>query len=180
MLGETALLVLLLRALGALKIQGQPSHVPPPAMTTIDEGGLAIGEIAPSFAAQDGEGNNMQLAETDGRSRLLIFLQPGCSACANAIVLINALVERDPHIALSVFGLADQDANKVYAEQSSLRVPLWTPSDTSCEKTYGIRAIPFAFVLDERRVIQAKGIVSHQLQFEQLLKFLPERVPASL
>ncbi len=174
--GETLLLLLLLRALGALKLQNGRVQDSSPSY---DIGGLKIGDIAPSFAAKDEHGHMMDLAESDEKFRILIFLKPGCSACSDAIALVNEYLERENHADVYIFGLADQDANASYAAQYFLRVPLWTPLTSSCEKMYDIRAVPFAFVLDETRAIKDKGVVSHPLQFERLLKLVPERMSSS-
>ena len=135
--GETLLLLLLLRALGALKLQNRREQDSSPSYDDI--GGLKIGDIAPSFAAKDEHGHVMDLAESDEKLRLLIFLKPGCTACSDAIALVNEYLERENHADVYLFGLADQDANTSYAAQHFLRIPLWTPLTSSCEKMYDIR-----------------------------------------
>ncbi|WP_211326414.1 TlpA family protein disulfide reductase [Thermosporothrix hazakensis] len=170
-IGETVLLILLLRALGALKLKTTPIEEPE---------GLKIGTIAPSFVFQDGSGNENALKQTDGRRRMLLFLRPGCPACVEAIRLAKAVQGRQEVPDILLFGLADAQTNKVYAREQELQIPLLTPVSPSCDELYAIRSVPFAFVVDEQRQVLAKGVASHPLLFEQLLTTKNELVASSL
>jgi peroxiredoxin len=141
----------------------------------------AIGKLAPSFLAKDMQGSPLQLTDSDGQSRIVVFIKPGCPACLDALSILNNFATREDYPIIHIFSLADQKSNQVYATNYSPQLPILTPEDsTTCERMYDIRAVPFAFAINDKRIIEAKSVVSSSKQFEQLLIHIPERISSSL
>lgn len=167
---ETVLLLLLLRALGALRQQGFSQSMNP----SISDG-PEIGEQAPPLSAKDQDGNRISLDDFQGRRRLLAFVSPGCSACTGTIKAINTYLEGKQDFAVLVIGGTRREQNKVFAETSHSRVPILT-LDTDTADSYRIRGFPLVLILDTKGIVIAKGIVNEYQHLQSLIK---EALPAA-
>jgi len=124
---ETALLVLLLRALGQIKQQGglagsqrQSSGI----------NGLAVGEKAPSFVAVDQHDQTLRMDDFKGRKRILAFITPGCTPCAETIEVLNAFSQDAHDVAVLIVGDTDHQQNMMYAVEHHAQMPVLTPDAT--------------------------------------------------
>ncbi|HEU5231203.1 MAG TPA: hypothetical protein VFU49_25500, partial [Ktedonobacteraceae bacterium] len=83
----------------------------------------------------------------------------------------------EPDLELLVLGDTDYKANQTYATEHRLPVPVLTPVHNVALEIYGVKAIPYAFMLDEQGTVFAKGIVNQEntLQhfFEEALQAKP-------
>jgi peroxiredoxin len=163
---ETVLLLLLLRVLGELRLKGvSPAHQ---SVQYSDLGGLAVGEQAPSFAARDQTGKEVKLEDVQGY-RMLVFLEPGCSACEGAITALNTLMRERPEFTVFAIGGLEQKLNLAYAVEHNAHMPIFTPDFDVGEKLYRVPMVPFDFILDETGLIRARGGVNHFGHIKELL-----------
>ena len=164
---ETVLLLLLLRALGALRQKGGFSSEI--RQRTPDDDGLPLGEQAPSFTAMEYDGNMVKM-EQFRSPRILTFVLPGCSACIGAIEALNAIIENEPTLTVMVLGSPDREANRTFAIECGAHMPILAPTSSLLAKeTYQLQGFPFVFVLDEEGRILAKGVVNSNEHVQELL-----------
>lgn len=161
---ETALLFLLLRALGTLRQQGRQEN---PLLT----GGLATGAQAPLFVAVDQHNKEMRLESTQGQKRVIVFISPGCQACVHTLEMLDTLKNTFTEVSFLIIGGSDFSINYDYALKHRITLPLLTPtlSDVGIA-SYHIQAFPFAYILDEKGYIRAKGIITQVSEAHTLLK----------
>ena len=162
---ETALLVLLLRALGQIKQQGRLAGSQGQS-SGID--GLAVGEKAPSFVAVDQHDQALRMDDFKGRKRILAFITPGCTPCAETIEVLNAFSQDAHDVAVLIVGDTDRQQNMMYAVEHHAQMPVLTP-DTTVDDIYQIRMKPFAFVIDEEGIVRAKSGLNDREHLEGLL-----------
>lgn len=165
---ETGLLLLLLRALGQLRLQNNATSGMDTSMPK--DWGPSIGTQAPSFTAQTLQNRTVSLEDYQGRKRLLLFISPTCSACAQAIESLNVLHQNEPDLDLLVLGSTDYKANQAYAAERQLSVPILTPAQNLTSETYGIKAIPYALMLDEQGTVRAKGMAIEENYLQRLFE----------
>jgi methylamine dehydrogenase accessory protein MauD len=163
---ETVLLVLLLRALGDLRQKGA-FHNAGMELTRIE--GISIGEQAPSFEAVDFDGDTVCLGDFQEQRLILAFISPGCRACAAAIQALNAIHQDEHNLSILIVGSSDPELNRVYAAEHRAMVSILTPSTNIERELYRIPGVPFIFVLDETKVIRAKGYVNYREDISQML-----------
>lgn len=173
---ETVLLLLLLRALGKLKQQGNLSSEH--GIFPFAERGLALGTSAPDFAASAHDGRSIRLNDSVGHWRILAFLSPGCPACEETIKTLNSVREERPELIMLVIGGVAKAANDAYALEQSAMMPILTPDATLAKEIYLVQEVPFVYILDESAIIRAKGVVNGLEHLQQLL--VSADVPASL
>ncbi len=164
---ETTLLMLLLRSLGQLRQRGGFST---PVSQSFAAQGLSLGTQAPDFLATDYEGKAINLAETDGKWRVLAFISPGCPACEITLNALRNLWEEQRNVGVLVVGGADRKANQEYAAEHEARIPIWTASTKVVKELYLVQGVPFAYILDRNGIILAKGILNTQDHLQQLLE----------
>lgn len=134
-----------------------------------DAGGLLVGEQAPMFVALDQSGNEINLAHFQGQRRLLAFVLPGCPICPGALRVLHKVLQENPNLVGFVIGSPDESENYAYAIEQNIRIPLLTPDSELTEKMYHVLGFPLIFVLDERGVIRAKGVVNRDERMQELL-----------
>lgn len=163
---ETALLVMLLRALGTLRQEGGFSGG---RVADRVSGGLPVGMQAPIITATDLEGHQISLDDLRGRNRILTFISPGCAACEGAISALNTVLASRHDIAVLLVGGPDREANRAYAAEHHARVPILTPKPGRGKEVYRVEGVPFAFVIDGAGVIRAAGVVNDDEHLSHLL-----------
>jgi peroxiredoxin len=173
---ETGLLLLLVRGFGQMKQQGAFTRKP---ASSSGEWGLAIGDKAPSFIATDYEERPIRLDDFQGQRRILVFILPGCSSCADTIKVLNTILSDEPNLTVLVVGSSNRDQNRAYATEHDARMPILTFASGFDSELYHIQGAPFAFVIDEAGIIRAKGILHAHEQLQRLLGKAFASVPVS-
>ena len=164
---ETVLLVGALRTLGELKQQGGMAGSQEQSSA---DWGLATGEKAPSFIAVDQDGHTINLEQFRGQKRIVAFISPGCSVCANVIAALNVVASEQPDMVVLAVGDSDLKRNHEYAIEHEARMPILTPSSSIAKDMYRVQGVPFVFVIDEIGTIRAKGIMNDSERLHALLR----------
>lgn len=165
---ETGLILLLLRGLGQLRLQAKTTYASTGSDTR--DWGPPIGAPAPSFTARTPQQKNVRLEDYQGQKRLLLFISPTCSACAQAVKSLNVLHQNAPDLALLILGSTDYAANQSYAAEHQLPAPILTPDRDFTRETYGVKAIPYVFMLDEQGNVRAKDLASQENILQNLFE----------
>ena len=163
---ETALLILLLRALGRLR---QECGFSGGRVADRISGGLPVGMQAPLITGTDQQGRTVSLNDTKGSTRILAFISPGCAACAGAISALNNVLASDPDVTVLLVSGSDSAANRAYAAEHHLGIPLLTPRPGRGKEVYRVEGVPFVFMIDGAGVIRAAGVVNGDEEMQRLL-----------
>jgi methylamine dehydrogenase accessory protein MauD len=159
---ETILLLLLLRVLGGLRQQG--------AFRALTWKELRVGEQGPPLEATSLDGKTVTLEDSRGYFRILAFIAPGCTACNSTIKVLDEYNQAESNLTIVVVGSNDLNQNREYAEKHNVLIPILTPNPGFGPEQYHVQGFPSVFILDENRVIRAKGIVNERSHLQSLLQ----------
>jgi peroxiredoxin len=122
----------------------------------IERDGLKAGTPAPSFSLPDLDGDIVSLKQYRGRRLLLIFSDPQCGPCdALARKLAGVVREhQDDGLALLMVSRGDLQDNRRKAAEHAIEFPVVIQPGWRVSKQYGIFAMPVAFLVDEKGVIE--------------------------
>ncbi len=127
--------------------------------------GPAIGDPAPRFALPDLTGAEVELDDllVGGRGAVLVFTDPGCSAC-DALLPVIARLERDPASDPRPVLISRGSAEQVRAKVAGHGVEhvLLTGDDFELAKSFGVTGTPGAVVLDRSGRIAAEAVLGTQ------------------
>jgi methylamine dehydrogenase accessory protein MauD len=135
----------------------------------IGRGGLNPGKRAPDFALPSVAGDVISLGSCAGHKVLLVFVQTGCGPCHDIAPELNRLAARNRDLRVIVVNNAELEQARLYAREVNARFPVLVQENWSVSKRYEVFATPFGFLIDERGVIAAKGIVSSRKHLGFLL-----------
>jgi methylamine dehydrogenase accessory protein MauD len=129
----------------------------------VGRGGLRPGKKAPEFTlpsiGSGGGDTEVKLERYAGRELLIVFMQPGCGPCHGIIPELNRINDAG-EVQVLVIHNGDTGTVQAWTKQHRPRFPVAVQEHFSVSKRYEVFATPFAFLIDERGVIAARGIVS--------------------
>lgn len=137
--------------------------------------GLALGTQAPSFSYMPVKAgileNLHQHFESGGRRVLLLFADPGCVSCQNAL---STLEEIAPQIRnkLSLIVMTSSDPELIAAVKAfhSSTFEVGLVKNDVIFKSYKTNTTPFMYVIDAKGVIQAKGLAGSKNDIKEVLR----------
>jgi peroxiredoxin len=136
---------------------------------------VAVGKKAPDFTANDTEGRPVKLSDNYHKYTLIDFWASWCGPCRRENPNVVAAFRKYKDKGFSVFGVSLDKSKEGWIkaiEKDQLdwkQVSELTYWKSEIAKTYGVRAIPANFLIDENGIIVAKN-----LRGEKLLQKLDE------
>jgi methylamine dehydrogenase accessory protein MauD len=127
--------------------------------TRVGRSGLRPGKNAPKFTLPTTAGGEIGLEHYAGGKLLLVFMQPGCGPCHGIVPELNRLHDSD-EVQVLVIQNGDPEAVRVWIKKHRPHFDVAVQEHFNLSKRYEVFATPFAFLIDERGVISARGIVS--------------------
>lgn len=121
--------------------------------------GLRPGTRAPGFTLPTISGGEVSLHHYANRKVLLVFMQPGCGPCHGIVPELNRLHDVG-EVQVLVIHNGTTDAIREWIKQNRPRFSVAVQDHFGLSKRYEAFATPFAFLIDMRGVISARGIVS--------------------
>ena len=125
----------------------------------LGRGGLNPGAKAPEFTLPSVAGGDISLRDFAGRPLLLVFSQPHCAPCHDVVPDLNKIHQKG-EVDVVVICNGDAAAVREWTAEVGARVPVLGQENWKVSKKYEVFATPFAFVVDGKGIIQAKGIAS--------------------
>lgn len=172
LLGVGFLLLGTLRSLGLLKWRFEELEATRPVRKGRE--GLPPGRKAPDFRLPATAGGEVSLSDFGGRRVLLVFTQSRCGPCHDIAPELNRLHETGEQQVL-VVNNGEPDATAEWAAEIRAAFPIATQEDRSVSKEYQVLATPYAFVVDERGVIAAKGVAGSPQYLRYILEAARKR-----
>jgi hypothetical protein len=135
--------------------------------------GLSVGEQAPSFTYIPAKqrGGEPRFFEPKGSWSLLLFADPGCISCQNALrALERFIVELPSEMRVLVVTSSEPALIDAIEEFRTTSVELGIVDRAIPFKLYRTHATPFAYVIDAQGLIQAKGGCSSENDFRKIVR----------
>ena len=141
-----SLVSLLLPGCGSAPANFDPDASVSLASTDGDGNGFAI---APDFAVQDLEGNTVQLADTAGDVRLVVFWATWCPPCREEIPLLNELHAEYRDRGLHILAISDEseDVLRAFGDRHAM-VYSNLVDDGQAYEAYRPPGLPMAILVD--------------------------------
>jgi methylamine dehydrogenase accessory protein MauD len=148
-----------LRALALLRWRLEQLEATTPRR--IGRGGLRPGQKAPDFTLPTSSGGKVALHHYANRKLLLVFLQPGCGPCHQITPELKRLSQAG-EIQVLVIHKGDAQAVQEWIKHYQPDFPVALQERFEVSRHYEVFATPFAFLIDERGMIAARGFVSRK------------------
>lgn len=132
-----------------------------------NDSGISVGRRLPRLPLADVRTGNA-VDVHDARPRLLFFGSTTCGECARIYPDIKAVEDRyGIQVVNFLFG-ADVAELSAYADKRAIAGPVIFATDEIAE-TYDVEVSPFAFVVDGRGLVVAKGLLNSRVRLIDLL-----------
>ncbi len=128
----------------------------------------ARGERAPVFEIEDWSGHRVRIGDRGSRATLLFFVSPTCPVCKSLLPIVRDLrVQEGVELVLASDGERPEHEDFVRThglerERYVLSGPLGL--------AYQIARLPYAVLIDEEGVVQARGLVNQREHLESLFE----------
>jgi peroxiredoxin len=130
--------------------------------------GLPPGTKAPTFAFSSVQGARVALKGFAGRRVLLVFTKSDIHPWQQLLAELNRLHWRGDVQVLLIETGGPEPAKKL-AGEGQAAFPVLVQETRNLAKRYHVHAMPLAFVIDEKGIIRAKGVVSKRKHLDFLL-----------
>jgi hypothetical protein len=135
------------------------------------EGGLKLGTAAPAFSFSAASGSLGEFSVDGGLPVVLMFVNPRCRSCEDAVVALGRIQNQDPRgVRCAVVTTADPNAvSSIGAFQGSQFEVLYVEARVSWD-LYKVPATPFVYGIDNQGQVACKGSASQFADLYQLLE----------
>jgi methylamine dehydrogenase accessory protein MauD len=156
-----------LRSLGLLSWRLEQLEATTPSRVGRD--GLKPGRAAPDFALPGATGGEVALRDFAGRTVLLVFTQSGCGPCHRIMPELNRL-QAAGEVQVLVVNNGELEPTRAWAGETRARFPVAVQEHYILSRRYEVFATPYAFLIDERGVIAAKGVINNRQRIGYILE----------
>src|SRR5215216_1613130 len=135
----------------------------------MENAGPRIGDTVPELMATDIHGRESTLGSERNRKTLLAFVSAGCSSCEKLASSLRSVWKSERHhlevILVSMGG--DEKRNRDFVSRHQLdEIPYILDPEIATQ--YSIQSPPYCLIIDEHRVLRAKGRTNHMEHLESL------------
>jgi methylamine dehydrogenase accessory protein MauD len=141
-----------------------------PSVARMENDGPAIGEVMPELNEMDIQGREVHLGAEMGRQTLMLFMSSRCPACQELAPAVRSIAssERRNLSVLMVTMDRDEAANRDFVAKNKLgHIPLIVSEELAT--LYSVFSPPYGVLIDENRVVKAKGLINQIEHLESLL-----------
>lgn len=138
-----------------------------PMGALMSDRGPAVGDLAPVLGAPSLAGSPVRIGGPSTRSRLLLFVAPGCPVCKKLLPIARSFASAER---LEIVLVGDGEASELRTLVERYRLEqLPFVNSPEIGLAYQVGKLPYAVLLDADGVIRAKGLVNHREHLESLI-----------
>jgi methylamine dehydrogenase accessory protein MauD len=134
--------------------------------------GLKVGELAPTVAVTDLEGQPLTIGggRTDGRTLLLMFVSPTCPVC-KALLPVLKSSRKSEQASIDVVLASDGDLaeQRAFVQEQGLGMFRYVVS-APLGISYQVSRLPYAVLIDAEGALRARGIINSREHLESLFE----------
>ncbi len=130
--------------------------------------GLSPGTRAPAFSLPSMAGPRVSLKGLAGRRVLLVFTQ-SCEHPWKPLVAELDRLGQQGQLQVLLVEAGGPEAARTVADAAAPSVPVLWQEQRNLARRYRVFAMPFAFLIDERGIIRARGIAANRQHLDFLL-----------
>ena len=120
---------------------------------------VAVGKIAPDFALQDIDGEQMSLSAFAGKPIILSFWDSASEHCQRQIPHLDALYKKYQGDGLVVIGISKETANDDVLEFARSQISYTVLLDSAeVFQTYGVSSIPCTYYIGKAGEVQRRHV----------------------
>ena len=142
-------------------------RVAPMGALTMDKG-PEVGSTAPTFELNDILGRPQTIGMKTEHSQLLFFMSPTCPVCKKLLPILRSIAQTEKswlRIVLASDG--EMPEHLAFYKQANLD-PFPYILSTNLGMSFQISKLPYAILMDENGIINAKGLINSREQLESL------------
>ena len=128
----------------------------------------ARGERAPVFEIEDWSGHRVRIGDRAARGTLLFFVSPTCPVCKSLLPIVRDLGVREG-VDLVVASDGERAEHEAFVRAQGLERDRYVLSGP-LGLAYQIARLPYAVLIDEEGVVQARGLVNQREHLESLFE----------
>lgn len=142
-------------------------RVAPMGALMLDDG-PAVGEQAPQFNLATLSGARIDIAKPSQLGDLVFFLSPTCPVCKKLIPVLRSIQKTESETVNVILASDGDEARQraFYAKAALEDFPYVLSSDLGM--AFKVGKLPYAVLLNQAGVVQAKGLINSREQLESL------------
>nr|WP_068891138.1 TlpA disulfide reductase family protein [Pedobacter panaciterrae] len=140
-----------------------------------------VGDKLPAFSFEIEKGKKADIADYKGKLILINFFATWCGPCNTELPLVQEKLwnkyKSNPKFAFLVFGREEGwDILDPFKKEKGFTFPMLPDVDRSIFKKFGTQSIPRNIIADEKGNIIYQSIGFSEQEFDEMVKFIDERM----
>ncbi|MFC4766616.1 TlpA family protein disulfide reductase [Effusibacillus consociatus] len=135
----------------------------------VSRSGVDLGTTIPDLEVKSVTGDNLKLSDYSGQPLLIVFTSPHCAPCRNLVSHLDDFIDKYPGISTLVFSIdgSEEETRSMFPRPRYSIIPL--PDREIFKTVFEGEVTPFAFVIDDKRKVVAKGLVNSLRDLEHVV-----------
>ncbi|WP_053363457.1 redoxin domain-containing protein [Bacillus sp. FJAT-27251] len=139
----------------------------------ISRDGIPVGESFPKFPEQVVLKSKESTNSITNLPELVVFVSPNCGACKDLLSDWNKYSSNYKNLLnLTVVIYGTREESQKMLEKTQLKGKIVLDENGELTDNYKVRVTPFAFILDEKGVVKAKGLCNGEDHIKGLMTML--------
>ncbi len=168
-IGQGIVLIGLLRQVGILSLRIRPYGA------RVTDDGIAIGTKFPDVPLTQDSGAKRTVKiplEFEGRFVVVVFVAPGCPACARVVPGVRALLTESPEVSWVLISFGDEESSEAFRQAHVWPEIGFYRAEDAVRTELRMHTVPYALLLDPEGKVLTKGVVNNIEHIESLLEVI--------
>jgi len=120
----------------------------------------AVGKVLPKFTLSDLKGDKITVPDDfTGKVIVVRFWVDWCKSCAIEMPMVDAAYNKYKDKGLVVIAVnvgQQKDIAEAFVTKLKLSYPILLDTNSAISKRYGVKAVPFTFIIDRKGIIRKR------------------------